>query len=305
MRQSIRDVGLWEGVIGRKRGNRIEIAFGHHRIEAARRELGDTAKVALIVRDLTDEQMIQFMGRENLEDYNADFLVMLETWNAAETFSRRVAENPKPIDIAMLLGWIRKDKGNIRLADVADACKGAAKLIEGGYLMREDFADLSVKSAREICQRIVAQHEKLDQMGKTTGRPAAETKAAKDQYGKSGQFVAGQVREGKVSQRNIKGQVDVQAYRFAKDSKKKSPLLAVAANAAASAIRKMLAEDATTLKLTEFKKVFGDIESPEDFEALGRIEYELRQLKDRAQNEARAFANPDRKVVKLKDVTDV
>lgn len=26
------------------------------------------------------------MGRENLEDYNADFLVMLESWEAAEGF---------------------------------------------------------------------------------------------------------------------------------------------------------------------------------------------------------------------------
>jgi hypothetical protein len=24
--------------------------------------------------------MLQFMGRENLDDYNADFLVMLQTW---------------------------------------------------------------------------------------------------------------------------------------------------------------------------------------------------------------------------------
>ena len=35
--KSINDVGLWEGVIGRKAGNRVEIAFGHHRVEAARR----------------------------------------------------------------------------------------------------------------------------------------------------------------------------------------------------------------------------------------------------------------------------
>ena len=35
--RSIKDVGLWEGVIGRERDDRVEIAFGHHRIEAAKR----------------------------------------------------------------------------------------------------------------------------------------------------------------------------------------------------------------------------------------------------------------------------
>ena len=33
---SVADVGLWEGVIGRRKGNKVEIAFGHYRIEAAR-----------------------------------------------------------------------------------------------------------------------------------------------------------------------------------------------------------------------------------------------------------------------------
>ena len=49
--RSIEGVGLWEGVIGRKRGNRIELAFGHHRVEAARQALGKDAEISLIVRD--------------------------------------------------------------------------------------------------------------------------------------------------------------------------------------------------------------------------------------------------------------
>ena len=32
-----------------------------------------------------------FMGRENMEDYNADFLCMLETWHAGVEFSRSAA----------------------------------------------------------------------------------------------------------------------------------------------------------------------------------------------------------------------
>jgi len=139
LRRSIREVGLWEGVIGRRAGNRIQVAFGHHRLEAARQELGDGARVPIIVRDLTDQEMLQFMGRENLEDYNADFLVMLETWEAADTFLRgELLTKTQDADIARLLGWTMgtKSDDSIRINDTAKACASAARLISGGYLSR-------------------------------------------------------------------------------------------------------------------------------------------------------------------------
>ena len=53
--------------------------------------------------------MLQFMGRENLEDYNADFLTMLQTWDAAVGFSSsRDETRGHPVDIANLLGWTPK-----------------------------------------------------------------------------------------------------------------------------------------------------------------------------------------------------
>ena len=42
------------------------------------------------------------MGRENMEDYNADFLVMLESWKAAIKYCGRGRENPQTIDVAIL-----------------------------------------------------------------------------------------------------------------------------------------------------------------------------------------------------------
>ena len=53
--------------------------------------------------------MLQFMGRENMADYNADFITMLQTWDAAVTFSPlRNGEDGYPVDIAILLGWTPK-----------------------------------------------------------------------------------------------------------------------------------------------------------------------------------------------------
>src|SRR5262245_19981917 len=76
LKRSIQEVGLWEGIMGRQNGNRVEIAFGHHRHKAAL-ESG-MSHIPVIIRDLDDRQMLMMMGRENLEEYNASFPVMLE-----------------------------------------------------------------------------------------------------------------------------------------------------------------------------------------------------------------------------------
>jgi hypothetical protein len=52
------------------------------------------------------------MGRENMEDYNADFLCMLETWEAAVKFRSPTGERKaQPIEIARLLGWTLPSTG--------------------------------------------------------------------------------------------------------------------------------------------------------------------------------------------------
>ena len=112
LQRSIADVGFWEGVIVRKVGDRYQLAFGHHRIEAAKRN-GLTA-VRLVVRDLTDEQMLQFMGRENGEDYKSDFNIMLNTWDGAVRYLKKTGTgfSGKDIEVARLLGWVRKTPSN-------------------------------------------------------------------------------------------------------------------------------------------------------------------------------------------------
>jgi hypothetical protein len=114
LKRSIGDVGLWEGVIARKVADRYQTAFGHHRIEAAKQS--GLTEATIILRDLDDKAMLQFMGRENMADYNADFITMLQTWDAAVTFSPlRNGEDGYPVDIAILLGWTQlRTRGRYR-----------------------------------------------------------------------------------------------------------------------------------------------------------------------------------------------
>ena len=194
---SIADVGLWEGVIVRNVGNRHQCAFGHHRLEAAKRQLGKDAEVSVVLRDLTDEQMIQFMGRENMEDYNSNFLVMLESWEAARKFLvGRDRQEVQMIDTARILGWTEGSGANSN--STARACDDASRLIVGGYINKDELADLAVKSVREIVARVVAQQELLEKMAKVTKRPAAEVERFKKMSGRAGALVA----------KNVKGRQD-------------------------------------------------------------------------------------------------
>ncbi len=69
--------------------------------------------------------MLQFMGRENMDDYNADFLTMLETWDAAVEYimtSRDVTE-VQPIEVTRLLGWTQdRSGGGEQMNRTAEAC---------------------------------------------------------------------------------------------------------------------------------------------------------------------------------------
>ena len=71
--------------------------------------------------------MLALMGRENLEDFNADFLIMLETWEATERYlGGHGRQNLQALDIAQFLGWIEIDAAKkTRSRAVAAACASA------------------------------------------------------------------------------------------------------------------------------------------------------------------------------------
>lgn len=63
--ESIEKDGFWDNVICRKKDGKYEIAYGHHRLEAARQVLGDDYSVDIPVKDLSDEKMLRILGNEN------------------------------------------------------------------------------------------------------------------------------------------------------------------------------------------------------------------------------------------------
>lgn len=146
LRRSIRDTGFWDNVVARVGPDGPEIAYGHHRLEAVKQELGSEAEVSLIVRDLDDETMLKIMANENMTEWQTDAAVTVETVRAVRDFlisgpARKSGNAAKPNgieDIAAFLGWTKNK--------VADALQ-IIRAEEQGHLKPEDTAGLGLTAA--------------------------------------------------------------------------------------------------------------------------------------------------------------
>jgi len=305
--RSIADVGLWPSVIARPLDDRLwkyEIAFGHHRIEAARRS--GLSTISLIVEDLTDTQMLQYMGRENLEDYNAAFLIQLESWEAASKSGlvRPCAHGrePQAVEIAKMLGWTDAKTRGVQVSQMmnqtARACAAAYALIQGGYNTRDDFIDLSVRAAQDLTERAFSRIEQIEKVGRESGRSRLEIERTKEKYGQSVTETAAQVRGGSLPQREIRSRVDFNAMARTR-GEAPSPLFAVFANAVADNLKRTLQTDSDSDKLAEIELVLGQISLLEDWEALRRLDVELLNLAKRAEGWQKRLIPSKEKVVQL------
>jgi len=80
----------------------------------------------------------------------------------------------------------------------------------------------------------------------------------------------------------LRGQVDVNAYRHAREAKKQSPLFAKFAKDASESVAKFLDSDKLAEKLSEIQKNLGMLSLDDDKQALKRLDYELEALGERA-----------------------
>lgn len=59
LQNSIQETGFWDNVLGRIVECRVEIAYGHHRIEAAKRVYGEDHEIGITIRELSDIEMLR------------------------------------------------------------------------------------------------------------------------------------------------------------------------------------------------------------------------------------------------------
>jgi len=90
LKQSIRDTTFWDNLLARKKGDKYELAYGHHRWMALK-EL-KVKEVDIPVRDLSDEDMLRIMANENMDDWSLGPKVLMETVRAAYDFLQKIVD---------------------------------------------------------------------------------------------------------------------------------------------------------------------------------------------------------------------
>lgn len=116
--QSIEKTGFWDNLVAREVNGKIEIAYGHHRIEALRlaEGFGYDFEFELPIKEIDNGTMIQIMANENMQEWSHSIGVIDETVKVAKEYLGLISgkqpsskQNHKDYissnDIADFLGW--------------------------------------------------------------------------------------------------------------------------------------------------------------------------------------------------------
>ena len=206
LRESLRTTGFWGNIVARLNNGKPEIAYGHHRLVALKEEYGPKRKVELIIRNLSDEAMLQMMARENMEEWGTSAVVEHETIRAvveayaegkvdlaapktkikadlryAPSFvlgsgERPVSHRPYTAEtIGTFIGWVEPLSGRAT-AKVKDSLS-ALEFMEQGLLRESDFEGLTTMQAHAVVEEA---RKAREQRQRTARIHAREAKAAEE-----------------------------------------------------------------------------------------------------------------------------
>lgn len=189
LKESMRSTGAWPNIIARAtEGGSVQLAFGHHRIQAFR-ELAEEGffkpLVELTIMDLSDDAMLKMMADENAEEFGTNF--MLGTMNAVSAVVKAFGEGRikleapaggpyvwaapgfirqsstllkdiklpySPASVSHYLGWSTKHLEDGQQAGLRVLTAMAAlELIEMGVCKPQAFQGLTLGEARAVVQQ--------------------------------------------------------------------------------------------------------------------------------------------------------
>jgi hypothetical protein len=82
LKASMDQTTFWDNIVARKVKGKAQIAYGHHRLIALKEKYDLDYEVNLIIRDLSDTEMIRVMANENMEEWSSSPAVEQETVRA-------------------------------------------------------------------------------------------------------------------------------------------------------------------------------------------------------------------------------
>lgn len=213
--QSYENSGFWDGSLQARphptKSGKVEIAFGHHRIEAAKR--AKLQEVGLVVAKRSDADMLRMMADENREEFKGDHLVAIETVAATiEAFGRGEIEleqlepqtkvsakydfpNGKSYSlstVARFLSWIKPSTGQAtRACQLAfDAYHERANIVPALQHLPEE------QRTRQSTAAVLTATKTARRIAKGAGKSQAEADAAAKKAAKE---TVKQIRDGGIA----------------------------------------------------------------------------------------------------------
>jgi len=177
--QSIEKTGFWDNLVGREVDGKIQIAYGHHRIEALRlaEGFGYDFEFELPIKEIDNGTMIQIMANENMQEWGHDITVIDETVKVTKkylesdskflaakkiggTYEKNQASGK---DIAEFLGWSNsKVTTSLRRIDAIESGKVSKAALETfqpekskHFLQSLTKHDFTLKEQEEIAEELV------------------------------------------------------------------------------------------------------------------------------------------------------
>jgi len=192
--QSIEKTGFWDNLVARELDGKIQIAYGHHRIEALRlaEGFGYDFEFELPIKKIDNGTMIQIMANENMQEWSHSIGVIDETVKVAKEFLEVLGAGAQVgrLEIAGFLGWgerkVQKSLARINLINEGIIEKEAVESLPSGS-HAEEFAKaihtskvkFTPQEQKQIVKEIVDSGD-----GKRKVKERIEAKAFEKKYGK-------------------------------------------------------------------------------------------------------------------------
>ena len=97
LKNSINQTGFWDNILARKKDDKIEIAYGHHRLMVLQGLYKPDDAVDIPIKDLDDATMIKIMANENDESWGTNPKVIDETVRVTKKFLEEHPEITKEL----------------------------------------------------------------------------------------------------------------------------------------------------------------------------------------------------------------
>ena len=202
--KSIEKTGFWDNLVAREVDGEIQIAYGHHRIEALRlaEGFGYDFEFELPIKEIDNGTMIQIMANENMQEWGHDITVIDETvkvtkkylednfdFVAAKKSNNSKANNAKAAsgkDIADFLGWNpNKVNTSLRRIEAIESGKVSKVALETfqpekskHFLSAVSKHDFTPQEQEEIAKELVK-----DDVSRSDFKDRLEVKAHEKKYG--------------------------------------------------------------------------------------------------------------------------